>query len=300
MARPRSREGVRLAVIADPHLPGDVEPGPKATQPTTMFRRALADAAERDADAVLMLGDLTTDGRASEFDAFDRAMADCEIPWFVIPGNHDAPKAFDEHAGISRSTFVERYPPGALPYVHRLGDIDLVGLDSGFPASVSETHNGSLDERQYTWLDDTLGSLENPLVAVHHPGPGIVEAYEAFRREDGRDLVDVTHLHGGRTLVDILESHDVPLVLSGHLHTLAVAGYVGLMEVNVASSSTFPSSYLLLEITADGTVARYVGLGDLDENTAAFMNRTGILPKADALATMAALRIASFPLDGDH
>jgi len=103
--RPAADRTTRLALVADTHVHAGNE---------TWLRRAVADVADRDVDAVLHAGDLSGDGRPEEFDRFDAAVADLSAPLYVVPGNHDPLKSFNDHPTHPFDAFGERYPPGSL------------------------------------------------------------------------------------------------------------------------------------------------------------------------------------------
>lgn len=294
--RPRANRRTTIAVIGDPHIPIGSVDSLKATEPARFLRRAIADINARSPDGTLFVGDLSMDGVPAEFDRFDTVIEDLQNPWTAIPGNHDAPKDFDEHESLPADTFIDRYTPGSLPYKVPIGELDIVALDSAYPSAVSDTANGTVDTEQIAWLDDVLDDALNPIVTVHHPFPSILAQFDAYRQAVNPDLSSPTGLREAEPLLETLHDHGVPMVITGHLHIPTIGTEDGVHEVNVPATSTFPPAYILLEIDQDGTVVRYVPLGDSADTREAFINRTSHRPKAKALSRMAAARVASFPL----
>ena len=77
--RSEGESGLRIAATADVHARvGDTE-----------ILRALAGSAARDADVLVIGGDLTDLGRLEQAEVFLRAFDDCPIPVVVTLGNHD-------------------------------------------------------------------------------------------------------------------------------------------------------------------------------------------------------------------
>jgi 3',5'-cyclic AMP phosphodiesterase CpdA len=298
-SRPTAETPTRIALIADPHIPRKSVETLKLTMPTTFLERAIVDINARSVDATLFLGDLTMDGREAEYERFDEVVADLEGPWLCIPGNHDLEKGFDDHESPNLSEFASRYASEGIPFVVRHGDVDVVGLDSVSADEMYNSHSGMVDTDQLSWLDDRLSEAENPVVAFHHILPPIVEQFDEYRDRAAPDLSRPSLMKDPSPLIETLAAHNVPLVLSGHLHIPSLGEVDGIHEVNGPSTGTFPPAYLLLDVGPDGAVVRYVTLGDVAEVQTAFTERSEYRPKARALASMAAARTASFPLVDD-
>lgn len=296
LARPTADEPTTIAVIGDPHIPRASEDTLKLFQPDVFLERAVEDVNARGVDTALFVGDLTMDGFDEEYDRFDRIVEPLEVPWAAIPGNHDVWKTYDDHDSPPITAFEDRYTPDGLPFVIDHGDVQLIALDSSSHDDVNDTHAGTVGADQLEWLDEQLAAATNPVVTLHHVLPAMIEQFEAYSRDVDPDLSPPPVLGNARPLIDTLREHDVPLVLTGHLHIPSIADTDGVREVNAPATSTFPPAYLVLEIGPSGTDVRYVPLGDSTEVRTAFTRRSNLRPKAEALSVMAAARIASFPL----
>lgn len=298
--QPTAERATTVAVIADPHIPRQSVETDKLTMPVTFLERAVEDVNERSVDGAVFVGDLTMDGYSAEFDRFDEIVSGLDVPWTAIPGNHDVPKQYDTHDSPIRAEFVQRYTPGELPFVVRHGDVDIIGLDSAFSERVEDTHDGMIGRDQLDWLADQLSSVANPIVAVHHALPPTVAQFDACRDAVAPDINRPPVLQDAESLMETLAAHDAPLVLTGHLHIPTVGVSSPVQEVNSPSTGTYPPAYLVLEIGPQGTVVRYVPVGDRFETRAAFTQRSSYRSKADLFATMAASRVASFPLTDER
>ena len=70
--------------------------------------------------------------------------------------------------------------------------------------------------------------------------------------EEGRDPKRTgLYLENGTLLAELLRSHDVPLYLSGHLHTRIVLQEQGLTELVTEYLLAYPTGYSMLDLTDD-------------------------------------------------
>src|SRR5690606_12862321 len=102
-----------VAQISDTHVRAD-DGGASAAA----LARALAQAGEYRADAILLTGDLVNDARADEYAALAAALSAPPAPLFLMPGNHDdralLRQAFPAHTylpkGGALSYTIENFP----------------------------------------------------------------------------------------------------------------------------------------------------------------------------------------------
>lgn len=254
--RPTGRS-TTFAVVADPHVTGTAAGTWKVLHRTeARLRTALANADRLDVDVVVATGDLTKDGTPAEFARVDALLADHDVPFVAVPGNHDVPKAFDEHDTPPVERFAERYSPGTLPSVVRIGGVDLVVLDSAVApdGSLADTHEGAISTAQVEWLDATLARVESPVVVTHHPVGSIAEGVDA--------LAPSSHyrLRNADAVADVLAAHDVPLVVSGHVHWPAVVDAGSAHQVIAPAVCSFPQAALLVHVEPRGTTVSLLPL----------------------------------------
>ncbi|MFB6362298.1 MAG: metallophosphoesterase [Halobacteriales archaeon] len=298
LSAPRTEAPTRLAVIADPHVSTRETGTSKLFEHTVdHLEYAVADISERSVDAVVCLGDLTKDGEPWNYAAFDEVLAGLEPPFFAIPGNHDVPKAGDEHASLPLGEFEGRYTPGTLPYTAQVGGLDLVALNSaGDQNWLHESHAGEVPPAQIDWVDRTLGGLDNPVVLVHHNLPAMAAQVRAHRDAVAPDMGIPPEMRNPDPLVDVLAAHDIPLVLTGHLHLPSAAEMGEVLEVMAPTTCSYPHAYLLLESGPEGTTIRLVPIVDHDGMLRGYHERRTDTLTARELTAMASVRLANFPL----
>ncbi|MBI4814827.1 MAG: metallophosphoesterase [Deltaproteobacteria bacterium] len=172
-----------------------------------------------DSDHLIVAGDVvSTYGRPStreDFALFRKTLT--RFGWndgrftTVVPGNHDTKFMGAAWHDEDPEQFYRRFPKlfanakgvGYFPFYKLFPEVAIIGLDSTSP-SLLRLERGELGEDQLEALDRTLRlrsvSSRKVIISMHHPpnvDHGLVDA-DAFW--------------------EVLESHRVDLIVSGHLH----------------------------------------------------------------------------------
>ena len=206
-----------LAQISDTHVRAD-DSGAAVAQ----LKRALAEARQYQADAILLTGDLVNDGRADEYAVLAEAIADAPAPLFMLPGNHDDRERL--RITFPRHTYLPR--EGDLSFTIDQFPIRIVALDQVVPG---ETH-GDFTPARAAWLARArrAGRGKPTIVALHHP---------PFPTHDL--LFDRIGLHHGERFASVIAKHrQVKRVICGHHHRVVV-GQVAHAPVIVAPSTSW-------------------------------------------------------------
>lgn len=299
LRRPRSTgDPIRFAVVADPHVAVSAEGTSKLFDRTLdHFEAALDDIRRRDVDAVLSPGDLTKDGEPHNYEAVDAALDALDAPFLAVPGNHDVPKDGDDHETPPVAAFAERYGPGELPYRVRIGDLDVVGVNTAGTADrLYGTHDGRVDRVQRERLAALLADVETPVVLAHHNFPPVSDQIARHREAVEPEMATPPVLRDPEPFAETLADGGAPLVFTGHYHLPATGEYRGVREIAAPTTCSFPQSYLLCEVTSEGTTVRLVPVADETGLESAHAVRTTDSVTSRGLTGIAAARLASLPL----
>lgn len=194
--------------------------------PLSMMRAALAHAMSRhgDAEAIILLGDLTNTGHPAEYARLTEALSRVEIPVIPMTGNTD-----------NREALLAAFPNAPVTKAgHIQGIIDLprhrlITLDSlDAPPYRKTRHAGALCPDRMAWLLRAMESRgdRHPVVFVHHPPMKLgMPAHDAIRLTDGADLMEYLGEVPGVYLI------------CGHVHR-ALAGVSRAVPYSVIGSPT--------------------------------------------------------------
>ena len=136
----------------DDHTEGPIQRVPLGAEPypETMNRSAVAEMDAAGLDAVIVKGDLTSDGRPEEFAAFEACYrAPFGERLHVVRGNHDAYRGQSEYAG---DQWIE------------LPGVGVALLDTTIPLATT----GHLTTKQLDWLDAGAAASTVPVIAMGH------------------------------------------------------------------------------------------------------------------------------------
>ncbi|WP_083810330.1 phosphodiesterase [Pantoea sp. At-9b] len=162
-------------------------------------------------DVVVITGDLVDFGLAEEYQTLRQALAELQLPYLLMPGNHDDRQAlrdaFPEHRYLQQGE--------TLHWQQHVKGVNLLALDS----SVPQQPWGYVDEAQLQWLDEKLKQAPHTpaLVMLHHP---------PFMTGIGH--MDRQPLRNPEALAAVISQYpQVERVLSGHLHRSIQARFAG-------------------------------------------------------------------------
>ena len=171
-------------------------------------------------DLVLLTGDLTHAGSRAETEHAARLLARLDIPFHLVPGNHDNPALLRELFGASAcaaaeadhcSHVIEGYP------------LRIIALDSTRPGHPG----GALDAPRADWLTARLaeGGAAPTLLMQQHPPLKL-----------GIPETDAAGFRGADALARILRAHPkVERILCGHVHMATHARWAGTVVTTAPS-----------------------------------------------------------------
>jgi 3',5'-cyclic AMP phosphodiesterase CpdA len=194
-----------LAQISDLHV---VAPGKQLydrIDTPGFLARAVAhlNALEPRPDFTIITGDLVDRGSIAEYDNLRDLLKDLQIPWALMPGNHDdranLRQAFADQPYLPRTGEFLQYTIEHLP-------LRLLALDTLIPGAAG----GALCRVRLEWLAARLSEKPNQptVIAMHHPpfSTGLAE-------------MDAINCDNGAALGAIVARHpQIERIICGHVH----------------------------------------------------------------------------------
>lgn len=232
---------------------------------------AFDEAVSQNPDVLILSGDLTLNGEKESHKGLAKKLKNVEkrgVEVVVIPGNHDInnPNAsgFEEDGvypagSISAKEFASIYwdfgygesysrDSHSLSYTYDLDDeYRLLMLDTCQYDPVNKV-GGVIDTDTYYWIEQQLEEAEEEgrtiLPVAHH---NLLDESEIY-------VQDCTIEHSSQ-LINLLESYNLSLFLSGHLHVQHFMQNkdIGIYEIVTSSLATPPCQYGVLEYRRDGS-----------------------------------------------
>ena len=136
------------------------------------------------------------------------------IPVYTTPGNHDY--CFNRNLKNYHRFIDKNHVEDNDRYIVTYGDVNLFFMDSGpnyylKPEDWLDILGGGLHNRDINWLEGALSNCDSQqkIVLMHHPA--------VSRRNENGEMIDVI-ARNRETLVELCETHNVDLVLTGHTH----------------------------------------------------------------------------------
>jgi len=185
---------------------------------------------------VLVTGDITDTGMEKQFEYARDLLSELNIPYYIIPGNHD-----------DRSRFLSTFNHVACSSIRGTGDqnfvnyviddfeIRLIAVDSTVPGKPG----GEICDQRANWLDQRLSeNTEKPtLIFMHHPPVklGVIET-------------DVDGFTGADKLGKIVKKYNnIEGILCGHVHLPTFTRWQG----TIVSTAPSIGMRLLLDLTLE-------------------------------------------------
>ena len=191
-------------------------------------------------DLVMITGDIVDKGTVAEYEAALKLLSRLEIPYLVIPGNHDNRenfrKAFSSHDYLPTE--------GVLNYCVDEFPVRFIGLDSCVP----DYHYGDFSLESLKWLESTLAedTIKPTLVMMHHhPFNSGISYLDKYRHEAAVALESI-----------FKKFSNIEAVVCGHVHRVMFKGWGG----TIVSSCPSTTTEIALQLTPQAKPQSYEGV----------------------------------------
>lgn len=213
----------RFAHISDTHI-GSPNGGAEED-----LRRTVADINKmKDVDFVVITGDITEMGTDREILLAKQILDSLDVPWYIIPGNHDT--GWSESGGVSFSKIF-----GSDKFLFDHNGIRFIGCASGPYVRMSDGH---IPRDAVRWMDSVLNKTPHgqPIVFLnHYPlDKDLDNWYEAIDRLKRHYTLAALcgHGHSNRKL----DFEDIPAIM-GRSNLRAKSAYGGYNLVDIRQDS---------------------------------------------------------------
>lgn len=213
----KEKQVVRLVLLADVHIPADIENNYRGFYPYRNLEKIIPDIVSASPDGVVIAGDLARlTGELGDYDNLKKLLNPLteKAPVFMALGNHDNRENFFKTFQASASE--KQAVPGKHVLVVQKPPVRLILLDS---LLFTDKVPGLLGKQQRQWLQNHLKESDNTLTILcfHHT------------LEDADDaLLDLPRLF------DMIKSiPKVKAIVYGHSHEYAFSQYEGIHLINL-------------------------------------------------------------------
>jgi len=212
-----------IAQISDTHIKPEGQIAFDRVDTAALLARAVAhvNALQPRPDLVLVTGDLVDAGAPAEYARLKTLLVPLQMPFYLIPGNHDARDPL-------RAAFADhRYLPatGFLQYTVEDRAVRLIALDTLVPGK----GHGELCAQRLDWLEARLAEQDRPTILfMHHPPFDCgIAVMDSERLLDGVDR-----------LAAIVQRHaNIERVLCGHIHRSIQVRWAGTIAATAPSTA---------------------------------------------------------------
>lgn len=230
----------------------------------------IKDVKEQEPDLVILTGDLTFNGEKGSHEGLAsklKSLTNDGILVAVLPGNHDVDNIYAKGYGKEDYFDVEKTNAEDFQKIyHELGyqlavashqdslsyridlndDYSLLMMDSTaheLTGQVLDT-GGFFTDSSMQWLNHQLKDIKSqkkiPLMAMHH------------NLTDHNDLLNYQYtINDHQKIADLLESYQVPFVLSGHIHCQNIKKINNIYDIASSSLLNAPLQYGVIELNKE-------------------------------------------------
>ena len=196
------------------HMPHVAQPLRKALKAIEQWSEPVA--------CIVATGDLTESGAPQEYRRLRELLAQCDVPVFLIPGNHDDRDAL--RATFPDHPYLHAFEP-AVQFTIEFPALRVIALDT----SEGRRRAGYLDDVRLAWLTDRLAErpITPTILAMHHPPfPTGVANFDGPPFEGRRALGAI-----------VREFPQICRIVCGHIHQPLVRTWCGVLGITAPSTA---------------------------------------------------------------
>lgn len=192
----------------------DLHFGKAAPEVVEMF---LLEIERQKPDLVVLSGDFTQIGSSGEFKQARDFIGKITAPVFTVPGNHDIPRFNTMDRFLDPMKRYRKYISPMVDTIHEDEHCYVVGINTARPALPHwNWANGMISKAQVDFVHRSFRYAPNDKARIfvcHHPLINVQNA-----------PID-TVVWGSTELMQVLESQQVDVVLTGHIHHASILPY---------------------------------------------------------------------------
>jgi Icc-related predicted phosphoesterase len=239
---PEPSETLRVAAIGDLHVKED----------HTAPYRELFGEISREADVLVIAGDLTDLGKPREAEVLAEDLRVCSIPVIAVLGNHDYECGCEQEvANILRQAGV-RLLDGQATEIDGVGFVGVKGFAGGFGRRMLGSFGEPAIKAMVAEGVNEAMKLENAMRQVRAKRAVVVLHYSPIVETIEGEPLEIFPFLGSSRLAETIDRFKVSAVIHGHAHRGCYQGHTlgGAAVYNVAQHIEKPTGkpYAILEI----------------------------------------------------
>ena len=241
---------IRIAAVGDVH----------AAEPVRERVAEALEAAAREADVIMLAGDLTSHGLPVEAEVLAQACRGLGAPVYAVLGNHDwHENRQGEVTAVLRAggvNVLERGHDVVTLNGTRLGIVGTKGFVGGFPGSHLPDFGERLLRDVYAETTEEVRALERGLQAVADcPLRVVLLHYSPSLDTLAGEPEGIWAFLGSMRLAGPIAEHHPDLVLHGHAHEGTFAGAIGGVPVYNVAQPVIGREFAVFELEPTGSTA---------------------------------------------
>jgi Icc-related predicted phosphoesterase len=235
-------EALRIAAIGDLHVKED----------GAVSYKSLFGEVSREADVLVLAGDLTDLGKLKEAELLAEDLKACTVPVVAVLGNHDYESdAVDEVRGVLRQAGV-RLLDGQATEIDGVGFVGVKGFIGGFGKTMLGSFGEPTIKAMVAESVQEAMRLENAMRQVRSQRAVVILHYSPIAETVAGEPPEIFPFLGSSRLAETIDRFQVSAVVHGHAHRGAYQGRTpgGAPVFNVARQIAKPEGrpYALLRI----------------------------------------------------